>query len=151
MAISKSDSPLCWLSGVRPARESAVTGGGYPLPPPPRLPSISRYVRKLPETLLALHDFPSVHLLMPASLSSQTKTEPDLMDCRSFSDSRRCTRGNMPRRQASNKMMASPGVRTWPSYVSIFSLLRAWMQYRGSEDAGCCPKLFAPKGKSRSG
>lgn len=46
---------------------------------PPRFPSISRYVRKLPETRLALHDLPSVHLLIPASLSSQTKTDPDLI------------------------------------------------------------------------
>lgn len=55
----------------------------------PRLPSISRYVRKLPETLLALQDLPSVHRRMPASRSSQTNTEPDLMEVRSLSDRRR--------------------------------------------------------------
>lgn len=82
--------------------------------PPPLLPSISLYVKKLPDTLLALHDFPSVHLLIPASLSSHTKTDPDLIDCLSFSESLRCTLGNRPRRQASNSLMASAGVRTCP-------------------------------------
>jgi hypothetical protein len=106
------------LSGVFPG--TLRTGGGTKLPPP-LLPSISRYVRKLPETLLALHDLPSVHLRMPASRSSQTKTEPDLIDCLSFSDSRRWTRGKRPRRHASNSLIASAGVRTWPTYVSIVS------------------------------
>ena len=77
-AISKSESLPRVLSGVLPALETAARGGPKLLPP--RLPSISRYVRKLPDTLLALHDFPSVHLLMPASRSSHTKTEPDLID-----------------------------------------------------------------------
>lgn len=89
------------------------------LNPPPRLPSISRYVRKLPETRLALHDLPSVHRRMPASRSSQTNTEPERMACRSFSDNRRCTRGKRPSLQASNSLIASAGVRTIPWYVSI--------------------------------
>lgn len=99
--------------------------------PPPRLPSISRYVRKLPETLLALHDFPSVHLRMPASLSSHTKTEPDRMDWRSFSDNLRCTRGSRPSLQASNSFMASAGVRTRPWYVSIMLFCRTAMCCEG--------------------
>ncbi len=84
------------------------------LKPLPLLPSISRYVRKLPDTLLALHDLPSVHLRMPASFSSHTNTEPDRIDWRSFSDSLRWTRGSRPRRQASKSLMASAGVLTWP-------------------------------------
>jgi len=88
-ANSKSESLPRVLSDVLPVFDKAATGGGKPLPPPPRLPSISRYVRKLPDTRLALQDFPSVHLLIPASRSSQTNTEPDLMDCLSFSESRR--------------------------------------------------------------
>lgn len=85
-APSASESLPRVLSGVLPALDAARE---ETKPVPPRLPSISRYVRKLPETLLALHDLPSVHLLMPASRSSHTKTEPDLIDWRSFSDSRR--------------------------------------------------------------
>lgn len=108
-AISRSESLPRVLSGVLPALEAA-SGGANPFPP--RLPSISRYVKKLPDTRLALHDFPSVHLLMPASRSSQTNTDPDLICCRSFSDSRRCTRGRRPNRHASNSTMASAGVRT---------------------------------------
>ena len=115
--MSRSESLPRVLSGVFPALETAAKGGPKLLPP--RLPSISRYVRKLPDTLLALQDFPSVHLRMPASRSSQTKTEPDLMDWRSFSDSLRWTLGNRPKRQASNSMMASAGVRTCPLYVSM--------------------------------
>ena len=115
--ISRSESLPRVLSGVFAALETAAKGGPKLLPP--RLPSISRYVRKLPDTLLALHDFPSVHLRIPASRSSQTKTEPDLMDCRSFSDSLRWTRGKRPKRQASNNIMASAGVRTCPLYVSM--------------------------------
>lgn len=76
----------------------------------PRLPSISRYVRKLPDTRLALHDLPSVHLRMPASFSSQTNTDPERMPWRSFSESRRWTRGSMPIRHASKSLMASAGV-----------------------------------------
>lgn len=56
---------------------------------------------------------------MPASRSSHTKTDPDLIDWRSFSDSRRWTLGSRPRRQASKSMMASAGVRTCPLYVSM--------------------------------
>lgn len=41
------------------------------------------------------------------------------MDCRSFSDSRRCTRGSKPMRHASKRIMASVGVRTCPLYVSM--------------------------------
>ena len=115
--ISRSESLPRVLSGVFAALETAAKGGPKLLPP--RLPSISRYVRKLPDTLLALHDFPSVHLRIPASRSSQTKTEPDLMDWRSFSDSLRWTLGNKPKRQASNSIIASAGVRTCPLYVSI--------------------------------
>ena len=81
---------------------------------PPRFPSISRYVRKLPETRLALHDFPSVQRRIPASRSSQTNTEPDWISWRSFSESRRWTRGSRPMRHASKRIMASAGVRTWP-------------------------------------
>lgn len=115
--ISRSESLPRVLSGVFPALETAAKGGPKLLPP--RLPSISRYVRKLPDTLLALQDFPSVHLRIPASRSSQTKTEPDLMDWRSFSDNLRWTLGKRPRRQASNSIIASAGVRTCPLYVSI--------------------------------
>lgn len=107
-SISSSSSPP--LSGVFPIVRFG--GGGGMNCPPPLLPSISLYVKKLPETLLALHDFPSVHLRIPASLSSQTNTEPDLIDCLSFSDKRLCTRGNNPNRQASNSLIASAGVRT---------------------------------------
>lgn len=116
-----SGSPSsCEPSLPRPDESGVLPAPRLALPkPPPLLPSISRYVRKLPDTLLALHDFPSVHLLMPASLSSQTKTEPDLMDWRSFSDSRLCTRGRIPILQASKSLMASAGVRTKPWYVSI--------------------------------
>lgn len=89
-----------------------VTAGGRPVPP--LLPSISRYVRKLPDTRLALHDFPSVHLLMPASRSSHTNTEPDLICCLSFSDNLLCTRGVRPSRHASKRMIASCGVWTLP-------------------------------------
>lgn len=96
--------------GVAAAGENPVT---------PRLPSISRYVRKLPDTRLALHDFPSVHLLMPASRSSHTNTEPDLICCRSFSDSLLWTRGKRPNRHASKRMIASCGVWTLPWYVSM--------------------------------
>ena len=78
----------------------------------PLFPSISRYVRKLPETLLALHDFPSVHRRIPASRSSQTNTDPDFIDCLSFSDNLRCTRGSKPSRHASKSFIASAGVRT---------------------------------------
>ena len=98
-------------------------------PVPPRLPSISRYVRKLPDTLLALHDLPSVHLRIPASLSSHTKTDPDLIDCRSFSDSLRCTRGSRPMRHASKRMIASVGVRTCPLYVSIPFIARLYRSF----------------------
>lgn len=115
-ASSRSESLPRVLSGVFPALRPG-TGGAKLFPQ--RLPSISRYVKKLPDTRLALHDFPSVHLLMPASRSSQTKTEPDLIDCRSFSDSLRWTRGKRPSRQASNKRIASAGVLTWPLYVSM--------------------------------
>jgi hypothetical protein len=115
-SISWSSSLPLPLSGVFPA---ARRTGACAKVPPPLLPSISRYVRKLPETLLALHDFPSVHLLIPASRSSQTNTDPDLIDCLSFSDSRRCTRGNRPSRHASKSLIASAGVRTCPWYVSI--------------------------------
>ena len=108
LATSSGSLPRI-LSGVFGPFEPA-TAGVKPLPL--RFPSISRYVKKLPETLLALHDFPSVHLLIPASLSSQTKTEPDLIDCRSFSESLRCTRGKRPNRHASNRIIASAGVRT---------------------------------------
>ena len=114
-SMSRSSPLFRPLSGVFPPR--GVIGGANPLPP--LLPSISRYVRKLPETRLALQLLPSVHLLMPASLSSQTNTEPDLMDCLSFSDNLLCTRGSRPSRQASKRMIASLGVRTWPLYVSI--------------------------------
>jgi len=76
-ANSRSESLPREPSGVFPAL-AATSGGANPLPP--RFPSISRYVKKLPDTLLALHDFPSVHLLMPASRSSQTNTDPDLID-----------------------------------------------------------------------
>lgn len=112
------------LSGVLPPFDRAATGGcgggGKTLLwPPPRLPSISRYVRKLPETRLALHDLPSVHLLMPASRSSHTKTDPDVIDWRSFSDNRRWTLGSRPKRHASKRMMASAGARTCPLYVSM--------------------------------
>lgn len=103
---SLSSSLFPRLSGVFSLREVET--------PPPRLPSISRYVKKLPETRLALHDLPSVHRRMPASRSSHTNTEPDLIACRSFSDRRRCTRGRSPNRQASNRIMASAGVRTRP-------------------------------------
>lgn len=130
-AISWSSSLPLVLSGVLPAREAA-TGSAKPLPP--RLPSISRYVKKLPDTLLALHDFPSVHLLIPASRSSQTKTDPDLIDCLSFSDNLLWTRGRRPNRHASNRTIASAGVRTWPLYVSIFTsntTVRMWRQVEG--------------------
>lgn len=115
-------SPSESLSGfgdfpTRPPTDNVVVGGAKAFPP--RFPSISRYVRKLPETLLALHDFPSVHRLIPASRSSQTNTLPDLMFCLSFSDNRLCTRGSKPNRQASNSIIASAGDRTWPWYVSI--------------------------------
>ena len=70
------------LSGVLPLLRRELPN------PLPRFPSISLYVKKLPETRLALQDFPSVHLRMPASRSSQTNTEPDLMAVRSFSDNR---------------------------------------------------------------
>lgn len=115
-----SESPFCDppallgpedLLGPAAATAAAVVGRN---PLVPRLPSISRYVRKLPDTLLALHDLPSVHLLIPASRSSHTNTDPDLICDLSFSDSRRCTRGSRPKRQASNSIMASCGVRTWP-------------------------------------
>jgi len=109
-----SGSASSWSSSL-PRPESGVFPAPPLLPPPkplPRLPSISLYVKKLPDTRLALHDLPSVHLRMPASLSSQTKTEPDRMAWRSFSDSLRCTRGSMPIRQASNSLIASAGVRT---------------------------------------
>lgn len=110
-SISWSSSLPLPLSGVFPfCRRTGVCAND----PPPLLPSISRYVRKLPDTLLALHDFPSVHLLIPASRSSQTNTDPDLIDCLSFSESLRWTRGSRPRRQASKSLMASAGVRTWP-------------------------------------
>ena len=108
---SPRSSSLPLLSGVLP---DLGTEPCCDTLPPPRLPSISRYVRKLPDTRLALHDLPSVHLRMPASRSSQTNTEPDRIDWRSFSDSRRCTRGSKPMRQASNKIIASAGVRTCP-------------------------------------
>lgn len=108
-SISRSSSLPRPLSGVFPCIR--LTGVGTNCPPP-LLPSISLYVRKLPETLLALHDFPSVHLRMPASLSSQTNTDPDFMDCLSFSDSLRCTRGSKPSRHASKSLIASAGVRT---------------------------------------
>jgi hypothetical protein len=115
-SISKSSSLPLPLSGVLP---DVLRTGVCANDPPPLLPSISLYVRKLPETLLALQDFPSVHLLIPASLSSHTKTDPDLIDCLSFSESLLCTRGSKPRRQASNSLIASAGVRTCPWYVSI--------------------------------
>lgn len=83
---SPSESPVAEPSGDFPL--ALLTSGGVGAAPP-RLPSISRYVKKLPETLLALHDLPSVHLLMPASRSSHTNTEPDLICWRSFSDKRR--------------------------------------------------------------
>jgi len=118
---SPSESPFDEPSGDFPDARLATGAAGTALPP--RLPSISRYVRKLPETRLALHDFPSVHRLMPASRSSQTNTEPDFICWRSFSDRRRCTRGNIPMRQASNRMMASLGVRTCPWYVSMVMVL----------------------------
>lgn len=41
------------------------------------------------------------------------------MDWRSFSDNLRWTLGKRPRRQASNSIIASAGVRTCPLYVSI--------------------------------
>jgi hypothetical protein len=85
-SISWSSSLPLPLSGVLPPIRRAGGGTNWP---PPLLPSISRYVKKLPETLLALHDFPSVHLRIPASRSSQTKTDPDFMDCLSFSDNLR--------------------------------------------------------------
>jgi hypothetical protein len=110
-SMSRSSSLPLPLSGVFPP---IILAGGGANCPPPRLPSISRYVKKLPETLLALQDLPSVHLRMPASRSSQTNTDPDLICCLSFSDSLLCTRGNKPRRQASNSLIASAGVRTWP-------------------------------------
>lgn len=56
---------------------------------------------------------------MPASRSSQTNTEPDLICCLSFSDSLLCTRGVRPSRHASKRMIASCGVWTLPWYVSI--------------------------------
>lgn len=115
-SISGSSSLPLPLSGVLPFIRRGAGGMKFP---PPLLPSISRYVRKLPDTLLALHDFPSVHLRIPASRSSQTNTEPDFMDCLSFSESRLCTRGNKPSRHASKSLIASAGVRTWPTYVSI--------------------------------
>lgn len=107
---SPRSSSLPLLSGVLPVlgMEPCETL------PPPRLPSISRYVRKLPDTRLALHDLPSVHRRIPASRSSHTNTDPDLIDCRSFSERRLCTRGRRPMRQASNRMIASAGVRTCP-------------------------------------
>jgi hypothetical protein len=78
------------------------------------LPSISRYVKKLPDTRLALHDLPSVHLRMPASRSSQTKTEPERIACRSFSDNLLWTRGRRPSLHASKSLIASAGERTTP-------------------------------------
>jgi len=104
------------LSSSLPLPDSGV----FPAPllllpkPEPLLPSISRYVKKLPDTRLALHDLPSVHLLMPASRSSHTNTDPDRIAWRSFSESRRCTRGRTPCRQASKSLMASTGVLTMP-------------------------------------
>jgi hypothetical protein len=111
-SISASSSLPRPLSGVLPATRCLGVGTKFP---PPLFPSISLYVRKLPETLLALHDFPSVHLRMPASLSSHTNTDPDFIDCLSFSDNLRCTRGSKPSRQASNNLIASAGVRTCPT------------------------------------
>lgn len=107
--ISRSESLPRLLSGVLPALVAATVGAK---PFPPLFPSISLYVKKLPDTLLALHDLPSVHRLIPASRSSQTKTDPDLTDCRSFSDNLRCTLGRRPSRHASNSIIASAGVRT---------------------------------------
>jgi hypothetical protein len=111
-SISASSSLPRPLSGVLPATLCLV-GAGTKFPPP-LFPSISRYVRKLPETLLALHDLPSVHRRIPASRSSQTNTDPDFIDCLSFSDNLRCTRGSKPSRHASKSFIASAGVRTWP-------------------------------------
>lgn len=113
-SISASSSLPRPFSAFPPSR----LGAGTKLPPP-LLPSISRYVRKLPETLLALHDLPSVHLRMPASRSSHTNTDPEVMDCLSFSDNLRCTRGNRPKRHASKSLIASAGLRTCPLYVSV--------------------------------
>ena len=138
-SISRSSSLPLPLSGVFPdVRRTGVCAND----PPPLLPSISLYVKKLPETLLALHDFPSVHLLIPASLSSQTKTDPDLMDCLSFSESRRCTRGNNPRRQASKSLIASAGVRTCPWYVSIMMAVVCVVQI-GKFLRCCCSTVLA--------
>jgi hypothetical protein len=119
-SISASSSLPRPLSGVFPP---SLLGAGTKLPPP-LLPSISRYVRKLPETRLALHDLPSVHLRMPASRSSHTNTDPDCIDCLSFSDNLRCTRGKIPNRQASKSLIASAGLRTCPLYVSIICATR---------------------------
>lgn len=125
-SISASSSLPRPLSGVFPPSRR---GAGTKLPPP-RLPSISRYVRKLPETRLALHDLPSVHRRMPASRSSHTNTEPDVIDCLSFSDNLRCTRGNKPRRQASKSFMASAGLRTCPLYVSVIFISVGYVSQR---------------------
>ena len=146
---SKSESLPRVLSGVLPALETAAKGGPKLLPP--RLPSISRYVRKLPDTLLALQDFPSVHLRIPASLSSHTNTEPDLIDWRSFSDSRRWTLGNIPKRQASNSIIASAGVRTCPLYVSISKDAETVVNFGGASlgSGGSSQERFRFKGSSR--
>lgn len=76
--------------------------------------SSSRYVRKLPSTRLGDHVRPSVQRRIPASFSSQAKTEPDRIVTLSLEERRRCTRCSCPRRQASNIMSASWGVLICP-------------------------------------
>lgn len=115
----ESSLPFSPSSLLRPPSGVMPVLGTKEVFPPLRLPSISRYVRKLPDTLDALQDFPSVHLLIPASRSSQTNTEPDLICCLSFSESLLQTRGRRPRRHASNRVIASAGLRIMPTYVSI--------------------------------
>lgn len=73
-------------------------------------PFISRYRKKFLQTLLPLHNFPSVHRRIIASCSSHTKTEPEVMSCRSSVDNRRWIRGNRPSRHASKSLIASADV-----------------------------------------
>lgn len=70
--------------------------------------------KKLPKIREGDQTNPSVHLLIPDSSSSNTKTDPDVIILRSESTSRRVTRGMRPRRAASRMSRASPVVSIHP-------------------------------------
>lgn len=76
--------------------------------------SVGQHTRKFPKILLGLHTRPSVHLLIPLSCSSKTKTAPLWTMPLSRSINLRVTLGIIPLLAASNTRSESNVVSMYP-------------------------------------